>query len=83
MAEDKAVALQLRLNELEQEKQAVEERLGAQLVQLKERLLLEQQAKEKQEFSLKRQLEAAANQIGAVKFVNVCVNVVVNPHSCS
>ena len=63
MAERTLADFQLRLSELEQEKEAVEESLGAQLSQLREQLLSEQRAREKQELSLNQQLAAAKNQI--------------------
>lgn len=60
MAEDKVRALQLRLGELQQERQAVQESLETQLQ-------LEQKTKERQEMTLSRQLEAAKSQIGMTR----------------
>lgn len=68
MIEATLADFQLRLSELEQEKQAVEESLGTELAQLKDQLLTEQTARQKQELSLNLQLEAARNQISKLHF---------------
>ena len=70
MVEATLADFQLRLSELEQEKQAVEESLNTHLAQVKERLLSEQSAVEKQGLNFTRQLEAARNQIST--FYGVC-----------
>lgn len=62
MMEGSLTDLQLRLTELQQEKVAVEDRLGSQLAQLNEKFLSEQRSQEKQEFSLNRQLTATISK---------------------
>ena len=64
MAEDNVAALQLRLTEVEQEKQSAEEQLSAQLTQLSDQQELRDRDRERQESNLSRQLEAARRQIG-------------------
>ena len=64
MAEDNVAALQVRLTEVEREKQSVEEELGAKLDQLREQLKLRDREREWQESNLNVQLEAARRQIG-------------------
>ena len=63
MAEENVAALQTRLTELEQEKLKSEESLGSQLAQLNELYQLEQITREKNEFALSKQLDAARSQI--------------------
>lgn len=64
MAEDNVAALQLRLTEVEQEKQLAEEQLSARLAQLSDQQELRDRDRERQESNLSRQLEAARRQIG-------------------
>lgn len=64
MAEDNVAALQLRLTEVEQEKQLAEEQLSARLTQLSDQQELRDRDRERQESNLNRQLEAARRQIG-------------------
>lgn len=64
MAKDNVVALQLRLGDVERERQTMEEDLQQQLAVLQNQLAAAGRERELQELDMRRQLKEAKNQIG-------------------